>query len=208
MTDTLKTQIRAYRLRVLLSRHPEIKKLKRESIPGFHGNKFWISSWLLMDYFKRRGLKKGAHVMEIGCGWGLAGIYCAKKYDASVTGVDIDPEVFPFLNLHADINRVKINTLRRSYSGLTEQHLKGKDVMIGADICFWDKQVEQLKRLIVRALKLGVGLVLISDPGRPTFEKVGEYFKKKYDGEILDWTVQRPRPIRGSILKIETLRGN
>lgn len=161
-----------------------------------------------MDYFKRRGLKKGAHVMEIGCGWGLAGIYCAKKYDASVTGVDIDPEVFPFLNLHADINRVKINTLRRSYSGLTEQHLKGKDVMIGADICFWDKQVEQLKRLIVRALKLGVGLVLISDPGRPTFEKVGEYFKKKYDGEILDWTVQRPRPIRGSILKIETLRGN
>jgi predicted nicotinamide N-methyase len=157
-----------------------------------------------MDYFNRRGLKKGAHVMEIGCGWGLAGIYCAKKHDASVTGVDIDPEVFPFLNLHADINGVKMKTVKRSFSGLTAEYLKGIDVMIGADICFWEKQVEQLRRLIVRALRQGVGLVLISDPGRPTFDKVGEYFQKKYDGEILDWTSRRPRTITGSILKIES----
>ena len=141
--------------------------------------------------------------MEIGCGWGLAGIYCAKKYNASVTGVDIDPEVFPFLNLHADINKVKIKTLRRSYSGLTAEHLNGTDVLIGADICFWDKQVEQLKRLIVRALRQGVGLVLIADPGRPTFDKLGEYFQKKYDGKILDWTSRRPRTITGYLLKIE-----
>ena len=204
MTGTIKTQIRAYGIRVLLSRHAEIRKLKRENTPGFHGNKFWTSSWLLMDYFNRRGFPEGAHVMEIGCGWGLAGIYCAKKYAAAVTGVDIDPEIFPFLNLHADINSVKIKTLKRSFSGLTAQHLKGMDVMIGADICFWDELVEQLKRLIVRALRQGVGLVLIADPGRPTFDKVGEYFQKKYDGEILDWTTRRPRTISGSILKIES----
>ncbi len=179
MTGPAKTQIRAYGIRVLLSRHAEIRKLKRENTPGFHGNKFWTSSWLLMDYFKRRGLQKGAHVMELGCGWGLAGIYCAKKHDASVTGVDIDPEVFPFLNLHADINGVKINTLKRSFSGLASQDLKGLDVMIGADICFWEKQIEQLKRLIVRALRQGVGLVLISDPGRPTFDKVGGIFPEE-----------------------------
>jgi len=155
-----------------------------------------------MDYLNRRGFPEGANVMEIGCGWGLAGIYCAKKYTAAVTGVDIDPEIFPFLNLHADINSVKIKTLKRSFSGLTAQHLKGMDVMIGADICFWDELVEQLKRLIVRALRQGVGLVLIADPGRPTFDKVGEYFQKKYDGEILDWTTRRPRAISGSILKI------
>jgi len=204
MTGTIKTQIRAYGIKVLLSRHPEIRKLKRENTPGFHGNKFWTSSWLLMDYFNRRGFPEGANVMEIGCGWGLAGIYCAKKYAAAVTGVDIDPEIFPFLNLHADINSVKIKTLKRSFSGLTAQHLKGMDVMIGADICFWDELVEQLKRLIVRALRQGVGLVFIADPGRPTFDKVAEYFQKKYDSEILDWTTRRPRTISGSILKIES----
>ncbi len=155
-----------------------------------------------MDYFKRRGLKKKAHVMEIGCGWGLAGIYCAKKYEAKVTGIDIDPEVFPYLNLHADLNGVKIKTMRRSFSGMTEEHLKGIDVMIGADICFWENQVVPLKRLIVRALRYGVKLVLISDPGRPTFDKVARYFQKKYEGEILDWTARSPRLIRGSILKI------
>jgi predicted nicotinamide N-methyase len=202
MTDTLKTQIRAYGIRVLLARHPAIRRLKRKNIPGYHGNKFWLSSWLLMDYFKRRGLKKRAHVMEIGCGWGLAGIYCAKKYEAKVTGVDIDPEVFPFLDLHADLNGVQIKTIRRSFSGLTEKHLKGIDVMIGADICFWDNQVEPLKRLIVRALRNGVRLVAISDPGRPTFDKVAQYFQKKYDGEILDWTARSPRLIQGNILKI------
>jgi predicted nicotinamide N-methyase len=202
MTGTQKTQIRAYGIRVLLARHPEIRRLKRENIPGYHGNKFWLSSWLLMDYFKRRGLKKRAHVMEIGCGWGLAGIFCAKKYGAKVTGVDIDREVFPFLNLHADLNGVKIKTVRRSFSGLTEKHLEGIDVMIGADICFWDNQVEPLKRLIGRALRQGVGLVLISDPGRPTFDKVAQHSQKKYDSEILDWTARSPRHIRGSILKI------
>ena len=202
MTGTQKTQIRAYGIRVLLSRHPEIRRLKRENIPGYHGNKFWLSSWLLMDYFKRRGLKKKAHVMEIGCGWGLAGTFCAKKYEAKVTGVDIDREVFPFLNLHADLNGVKIKTVRRSFSGLTEKDLKGIEVMIGADICFWDKQVGPIKRLIGRALRQGVGLVLISDPGRPTFDQVAQYSQKKYDGEILDWTARSPRHIRGSILKI------
>ena len=196
--------MRAYGIKVLLSRHKDIRKLKRENAPGFHGNKFWTSSWLLMDYFNRRGLKKRAHVMEVGCGWGLAGIYCAKKHDAYVTSVDIDPDVFPFLKLHAEINHVKIKTLKRSFSGLTAQHLKDINVMIGADICFWDKLVEQLRRLIVRALRQGVGLVLIADPGRPTFDKVGEYFQKKYDAEILEWTSRRPRTISGSILKIES----
>ena len=205
MTAPQKTHIRAYGISVLLARHPDIRRLKRENIPGYHGNKFWLSSWLLMDYFKHRGLKKRAHVMEIGCGWGLAGIYCAKKYEAKVTGIDIDPGVFPFLSLHADLNGVKIRTIRRSFSGLTEKHLRGIDVMIGADICFWDKQVEPLKRLIVRALRNGVRLVLISDPGRPTFDKVAQYFHKKYDGEILDWTTRSPRSFRGSILKIAPL---
>ncbi|NIR16386.1 MAG: methyltransferase, partial [Desulfobacterales bacterium] len=79
-----KKEIRAFGLRVLLSHHPEVRKLKRDNIPSHHGNKFWTSSWLLMDYFKRRGLPKRSHVMDVGCGWGLAGIYCAKNHGAVV----------------------------------------------------------------------------------------------------------------------------
>lgn len=140
--------------------------------------------------------------MEVGCGWGLSGIYCAKKHGAVVTGVDIDPDVFPFLHLHAEINKVRIATMRKGFNGLRIRHLKDFDVMIGADICFWDKMMDPLKKLIGRALRAGVELVLIADPGRSPFLELGEYFTEKGTGEMLDWTAHLPRRIQGQILRI------
>lgn len=159
-----------------------------------------------MDYLNRRGFPEGANVMEVGCGWGLLGIYCAKKYGARVTGVDIDSEVFPYLHLHAEINQVEISALKKGYDGLRTTHLKEVDVLLGADICFWDELAQPIKMLVLRALRSGVRLVLIGDPGRPPFEEIGEYFVNKRGGELFDWTVQRPRRSEGRILKIGDLR--
>ncbi len=200
-----KVQIRAYGVKVLLSRHKEVRRLKRLHFPSGHGNKLWISSWLLMDFFKRKGLSERSKVMDVGCGWGLAGIYCAKKHDAVVTAVDTDPEVFPFLHLHAEVNGVKVTTMKRAFGGLTHADLEGFDVLIGADICFWETLTYSLKRLINRALRSGIKLVLIADPGRSTFDELAEYFIEKQGGEILKRTVYRPRRIQGRILKIGSL---
>jgi predicted nicotinamide N-methyase len=211
MTSRAQTEIRAYGIRVLQSRHPEIRRLKRLHTPSVHGNKHWVSSWLLMDYLRRHPLPKGARVMEIGCGWGLAGIYCAKKYSAIVTGVDIDPEVFPYLRLHADINKVDVATLQKKFNKLREEDLQNIDVVIGADICFWDKMVYPLKRFIRRALNAGVQSVIIADPARSPFEKLSKYFVKKGKGETLDWRVKLPQNIQGQLLKIknpDTKRGS
>jgi predicted nicotinamide N-methyase len=155
-----------------------------------------------MDYLRRHPLQEGARVMEIGCGWGLAGIYCAKKHGAIVTSVDTDPEVFPYLRLHADINKVDVTTLHKKFNKLKETHLQAIDVVIGADICFWDKMVHPLKRFIHRALNTGVQLILIADPDRPPFQQISRYFVRKRRGEVLDWTVQSPRNITGQLLKI------
>ncbi len=202
MGENIKKETRAYGLRILLSSHPAIRRLKRNNIPTSHGNRFWTSSWLLMDYFRREGLREGSRVMEIGCGWGLLGIYCAKRHGALVTGVDIDPDVFPFLRLHADINRVKISFIKKSFEGLRLKNLINTDILMGADICFWDDMVTPLRRLIRRALDAGVGLVLIADPIRSPFEELCKYFVGKRGGELLDWNVSRPRRIRGQILRI------
>jgi predicted nicotinamide N-methyase len=202
MARYTKEEIRAFGIRVLLSRHPEVRKLKQDNIPSQHGHKFWTSSWLLMDYFRRRGLPKRTHVMDVGCGWGLAGIYCAKRHGAVVTGVDIDSEVFPFLRLHAEINGVQISTMRKSFQGLTVNHLKDVDVLLGADICFWDSMIDPLRRLIRRALRAGVDMVLIADPGRTTFDRLGEHLCEELNGEVLDWEVSRPRRVEGQILKV------
>ncbi len=196
---------KSYGVRLLLSHHPEIRKLKRFNAPSVHGNRLWKSSWLLIDYLHRRGLPEAARVMELGCGWGLLGIYCAKNYSARVTGVDIDPEVFPYLQLHASVNEVEISTMKRGFDRIRTKHLQQVQVMIGADICFWDTLAESLKNLILRALRAGVQLVLIADPGRPPFEEIGDYFVNKRGGEILDWTSQRPRRSEGRILKIGSI---
>ena len=140
--------------------------------------------------------------MEVGCGWGLLGIYCAKKYGARVISVDVDPEVLPDLQLHAKVNEVEISTMKKDFEGLRTKHLQDVDVLLGADVCFWDTLVKPLKNLILRAIRAGVKQVLISDPGRSPFEEVGEYFVIKRGGEILDWTAQRPRRSEGRILKI------
>lgn len=189
-------------MRLLLSQHPEIRKLKRFNAPSVHGNRLWKSTWLLMDYLHRRGLPEDVRVMEVGCGWGLLGIYCAKKHGAKVISVDVDPEVLPYLKLHAKVNEVDITTMRKDFDGLRTKHLQEVDVLIGADVCFWDNLVKPLKNLILRALRAKVKQVLISDPGRPPFEEVAEYFISKRGGEILDWTAQRPRRSEGRILKI------
>jgi len=189
-------------VRLLLSQHPEIRKLKRFNAPSVHGNRLWKSTWLLMDYLHRRGLPEDVRVMEVGCGWGLLGIYCAKKHGAKVISVDVDPEVLPYLKLHAKVNEVDIATMRKDFDGLRTKHLQEVDVLIGADVCFWDNLVKPLKNLILRALRAKVKQVLISDPGRPPFEEVAEYFISKRGGEILDWTAQRPRRSEGRILKI------
>jgi predicted nicotinamide N-methyase len=197
---------RAYGIEVLLSNHRDIRRLKREHFPSSHGNKFWTSSWLLMDYFKKRGMPPGTRVMEIGCGWGLAGIYCAKKHDARVTGVDVDPDVFPFLDLHAEMNNVRVNKLRRKFGGLTADDLKKVDVIIGADICFWDSLVLPLKRLILKAMREKVKMVVIADPGRSPFDELAGYLQEKMEGKVFDWEVQRPRNISGKILKVGSLK--
>jgi predicted nicotinamide N-methyase len=195
-------EIRAYGIRALLSRHPRIRRLKRRHQPSVHGNKLWNASWLLMDFFKKKGMPQGARVMELGCGWGLAGVYCAKKYGAQVTGVDTDADVFPYLDLHAEVNGVQITTWQKDMNRLTKAHLEGFDLLMGADICFWDPMVPSLRRLINRALRAGVKAVVIADPGRPPFLDMGDYYAQRELGNLLDWDVRKPKPIPGHILQI------
>ena len=200
----IKTHIQGYGVKALRSRHLKIRELKQFHTPSFHGFRSWPSSWLLMDFIKYKGLMIGSRVLDIGCGWGLCGIYCAKNYESLVTGFDIDPEVFPYLLLHADINEVKINTVRQGFDELSEEQLMNFDVIIGADICFWDSMVDCLKGLILRAIDAGIQSIFIADPGRSPFEKLGRYFVKSEKGEVMDWSVDHPYQIQGRILRIDS----
>ena len=160
---------------VLRSSHRAVRRLKNIHKPSLHGFRIWPSSWLLMDYFRRSGVNCISRILDIGCGWGIAGIYCVKNFNSVVTCVDSDSAVFPYVLLHADISNVTVKTVEADFDDLTGKYFKNIDALIGADICFWDNMVEILKRMILWALEYGVKNIIFADPGRSTFE-IGTIF--------------------------------
>jgi len=189
---------------ILTSSHREIRRLGRENIvPSIHGHRFWGSSYLIMDYLIANPLRKGARVLDIGCGWGIGGIFCAREFSARVTGVDADADVFPFLKLHAEINGVSIATEQWKFQQLKADRLKREEVMIGADICFWDELVDPLYNLLRRARKAGVKKIVLADPGRSTFRTLCERSEKHLGGRAIDWRVKNLPRAAGTLLVIE-----
>ncbi|TVZ38856.1 putative nicotinamide N-methyase [Alteromonadaceae bacterium 2753L.S.0a.02] len=199
---------RAYGLKIQQNGHPDIKRIRKLSgVPHIHGNKVWKSSLLLMDYLKEyppeitRNRKK-LKVLEIGCGWGLTGIYCAKKFNAKVTGLDADDTVFPYLEHHAAINDVSVTTWKCRYEKVRSEDLEKFDLVIGADICFWDEMVKPLYNLVRRASKVDGLRVVLADPGRPTFTEMAEKAQSKLGAYLDAWSVPHPHNASGWIMDL------
>ncbi|MBU2549571.1 MAG: methyltransferase [Proteobacteria bacterium] len=207
ISKNAKTEISHSGVRVFNARHRSIRQLKRSHTPAIFGYRVWKSSWLLIDYIRQEGLSDGLRIMDVGCGWGLAGIYCAKQHQARVTCVDADDGVFPFLRFHSDLNQVEIETRHLNFGQLTDEHFTGIDMMIGADICFWNDLVDPVISMIRRAQASGVRLILIADPGRTPFEEVGRRYDDENPGLILNRRISRPYQFEGRILKIGSLTG-
>ena len=194
----------AFGVKILNSNHKEIRRLKRDGyVAELHGNKFWNSSFLIMDYLKKNPLKKKVRVLEIGCGWGLLGIYCAKQFDAKVTGIDADENVLPFMALHATMNGIAIEGEKMSFEQLTTAKLKNYDIILGADICYWEEMTGILYNLIGRAKKAGVKTIMIADPCRAPFTDLVAKCRKKYDVTVEEKFLKRPVNASGEILIVE-----
>ena len=186
----------------LKNNHKAVRKLRKElGHPSHHGNKVWKSCIVMMDYLTEYPLDKKCRVMDVGCGWGLGGLFCAKRFKAEVTSVDIDKGVFPYLNLHAEINGVKATPLKSSFQKVTAKQLAGIDVVIGADICFWDEMTKPLLNLVKRAHKSGAR-VIISDPGRPPFFEMAEVCEAKLGADLNYWSAAEPHNKSGYVLDV------
>lgn len=190
-------------IKALRSRHPKIRKLKRQQQGhSAHGNKVWRSSFVLMDYLTTYPPTTSSKILDVGCGWGLTGIFLAKKYSARVTAIDIDPSVEPFLQLQASVNKCDIAFQARSFETLTQADLSTYDSIIAADICFWDEMVGPLIDFIHLATESGVKKITIADPGRPPFWELSEYCTQSLGAEIVTRRIYQPWKTEKFILSI------
>lgn len=195
-------------LEICKNSHPDIRRIKRDSlkhgnIPSIHGNKFWGSSYLLMDYFREFPLAANARVLEVGCGWGLGGIYLAKHYAALLTSTDADAAVFPYLQLHAELNGVSTHMEQACFDDISTQRLGEFDVLIAADICFWDELSDSVYQLIARAVAAGVKKIVIADPEREPFFAMAERCMEDFYAELEARKVSAPHRSSGCLLVIE-----
>jgi predicted nicotinamide N-methyase len=189
----------------LRSTHPEVRKLKRQqSHHSAHGNKVWRSSFVLMDYLTTYPPKFASKVLDVGCGWGLSSIFLAKEYAAKVTGLDIDSGVEPFLRLQAHVNQCEINFQIGSFENLTQSELSAYDLMIAADICFWDEMIDPLLDLFNLALSSGVQRIIVADPGRPPFWSLCEKSIESFNAEIIVRRIYKPWQTEKFILVIDS----
>ena len=191
----------AYGIFFLEPKHRLIRRLKKAYQPSVHGHKTWNSSFLLMDYLQHYPLKKKSKVLEIGCGWGPGAVFCAREFKAKVTGLDIDKEVFPFLDVLAELNDVEVTPMTRRLESLKGTDLAKFDCIVGSDICFWDSLVKSLGQMINRGLKNGVERIIITDPGRPTFYELCDYARKKHDVDLQEWYATKPRHFTGEVVE-------
>lgn len=183
--------------------HPEIRKLKKANeVPSIHGNKIWDSSFVLMDFLHRWPPGQELAVMDIGCGWGVLSSYLAKAFNADVIGVDADEAVKPFFDFHAVQNGVTLDFCKGTMQSLNKKKLKGIDMLVGADICFWPELYKDWRRLIKRALDAGVEQVYIADPGRSPFWDLVEYCEKNFDADVWSHDIKKPFKSEKYILEI------
>lgn len=185
------------------SSHPEIRRTKRaQDAPAIHGNKLWKSSCLVIDYLHKNPEPTPQRVLDAGCGWGIGGIWCAKRFQAQVTSVDADPNVFPFLDVTAALNGVSTRSKVARFEALSGRFLSNFDTLIAADICFWDELVAPVNNLVNRAIKAGVKRIVIGDPERPTFHEMALRCVDRHGGEVLQWQTKGSLAASGALLVI------
>lgn len=193
----------AFGVTLLKSSHPEIRRLKKSTEQAqFHGNKFWNASLVMMDYLSEYPPAKNMQVLEIGCGWGAASIFCAKHFNAQCIALDADDSVFPYLELHTAMNQVSVDSVQMNLADITEDQLANFDLVIAADICFWDELTEQVGQLIDRAINAEVPRILLTDPGRPGFRELAEHYSQYDEVTYTDWAVPSPHNAWGLVLDI------
>ena len=203
MTTPINTQVRtAFGIKIVSGKSFHRALKKDAQTPVNHGHQVWQSSYLMMDYLSKNPLSNGQHVMDIGCGWGLGGIYCAKFLGSHVSSVDGDERVFNYVNYHQKLNDVTVKTVHSEFKHLTNRDFAQQDVILGSDICYLPEMFKELKSLIVRSLAENVSKIIFADPGRPPFKKLVNFCRENFSTEVHKWKVADRNNAKGYILVV------
>lgn len=187
-------------LKYFTGNHPIVKSYSKVSLrPIDFGHKVWASSLVFIDFLSKNDFSlSDKKILEVGCGWGILGLYLAKKFNCDALLTDKDDKVLPLVHSHAELNNLKVDTAAASFTSLTDDQLSRTNAIFGVEVCYSQEAATDLSNLFARACKLGVQQIFIVDPGRPDFldivcKNTYEFNKKIYE---------LPGTINGKVTKV------
>jgi len=192
-------------VKALRSTHPGVRKLKRlqRGHNSAHGNKVWRSSFVLMDYLTTYPPEPNSQVLDIGCGWGLPGIFLPKNMACRSPALTLMRLCSHFLSLQASANDCHINFEARGFESLSKEELTAYTTIIGTDICFWDEMTAPLFDLLGLALEAGVEQIIIADLGRPPFWDLVDRSVQSFSAEVVVRRIYQPWKTEKYILIVD-----
>lgn len=125
---------------------------------GTSARPFWAFAWpggqALARYIADHpGDVAGRHVVDLGCGSGIASIVAAMAGAASVTAVDHDPVALAAVGLNAAANDVRIATAAADVHAAA---LPRGSVLLVGDLVYEPRLAAQVARIMVEAARGGV----------------------------------------------------
>ena len=157
-----------------------------------------------MQYLQQHPIAENSRVLDLGCGWGLLSLFLRMQGNYHITALDADANVEAYLQLHAQLNQVASPTFQQAYfEELTIEDLQQFDVILAADVCFWDELTSVHQELIDLALEAGVGTIIYSDPMRPPFHDLVDYCCEEHFAEAFEVSLKTPYAMQGAIMVIE-----
>ena len=123
----------------------------------------WPSSLVLAHYISQYQTE-GKKILEIGCGMALSSLLLNKK-NADITATDYHPEVDFFLQRNSRLNDGKLIAFERIDWADTTDSLERFDLIIGSDVLYEDRHVQQLASFIDNHARPCCEIILV-DPGR------------------------------------------
>lgn len=115
---------------------------------------YWAVPWpggqALTRYILDNPLSvRGLHVVDCGCGSGIASIAAAVSGAVSVTATDIDPVAVAAVMINAEQNNVQIDCVREdAFKAICRE----ADVLLMGDV-FWEKELNPVVRIWVDTVK-------------------------------------------------------
>lgn len=160
----------------------------------------WPSSMVLAHFMDSYDTDS-KRILEVGCGMALSSLLLNQK-DANITATDYHPEAGKFLQRNTDLNDDKPITYQRSDWADSDDQLGHFDLIIGSDLLYEDKHIQQLADFIDEHAKPECEVILV-DPGRGRKSKMStrmqehgytcshekpahtDYLKEDFKGHIL-----------------------